>query len=298
MRPVSLHKVEVWPRNSNMRSSQTGLSKVPADLGPIVAIAVGDRHALALKPDGTVVHGGDEDSRTLGVPAGVDRIVAVAAGSSVSACLRDDGAVIAWNSRQILAPHVGQQPAVAITAAYSYVLARQEDGSVSYMGTTPTTTNSAYSAPQGLSGCVQVCVAGNSAFALMKDGTVTGWGRSQQSSAFSMSENMPKSELVDGISIAAVTDLGFLLKRTGEIIAWGQNVPAELTNRPRFPGASCILGGRPFTGLAIGFQPGIWKFLSLSDNRYPIDTETAERMARGCTEIGIGQYFILGLRPL
>jgi alpha-tubulin suppressor-like RCC1 family protein len=281
-----------------MRSTQIGLGKVPAELGPVVAIAVGDRHALALKPDGTVVQWGSEDSRTLGVPAGVDRIVAVAAGSSVSACLRDDGAVIAWNSRQILPPHVGQRPAVAISAAYSYVLARQQDGSISYMGTTPTTTNSAYTPPQGLRGCVQVCVAGNSAFALMKDGTVTGWGRSQQSSAFSMSENMPKAELVDGISVAAVTDLGFLLKRSGEIIAWGQSVPAELANRPRFPGATCIIGGRPFTGLAIGYQPGIWKFLSFSDNRFPIDIETAEQKARGCTEIGIGLYFILGIRPL
>jgi len=245
-----------------------------------------------------VVQWGNEDSGTLGAPAGVDRIVAVAAGSSVSACLRDDGAVIAWNARQMLVPHVGQQPAVAISPAYSYVLARHQDGSLSYMGTTATTNNSAYSPPQGLSGCVQVSAAGNSVFALMKDGTVTGWGRPQQASAFVMSENMPKADLVDGISIAAITDLGFLLKRSGEIVAWGQNVTPELSQRPRFPGATRLVGGRPFTGLAIGFQPGIWKFLSFLDGRYPIDVETAEARARGCTEIGIGLYYILGLRPL
>ena len=113
-----------------------------------------------------------------------------------------------------------------------------------------------------------------------------------------MTDTMPTKELVNGLSIASLSDQGFLLKRTGEIVAWGQNVPAEMSNKPRFPGATRILGGRPYTGLAIGFQPGVWRFLSFPDGRSPIDTETADRMARGCTEIGIGQYFILGLRPL
>jgi hypothetical protein len=184
-------------------------------------------------------------------------------------------------------------------------MARYEDGSLNYLwaptpntttGTMPTRT--VYSPPTDLKGCIQVCTASGCAFALKKDGTVVGWGRSTQPNSANLTEIMPKQDLVNGISIASLTDLGLMLKSTGEIIAWGQNVPAELTNRPRFPGATRIIGGRPFTGIAIGFQPGIWKFLSLSDGRNPIDTETAELRARGCTEIGIGQYFILGLRPL
>jgi hypothetical protein len=113
-----------------------------------------------------------------------------------------------------------------------------------------------------------------------------------------MTANMPTQELVNGLSITSLNDLGILLKRTGDIVAWGQNVPPDLASKPRFPGATRILGCRPFSGLAIGFQPGVWKFLNFPDGRYPVDTENAERMARGCTEIGIGQYFMLGLRPM
>ncbi|MFZ4767325.1 MAG: hypothetical protein ACOYMN_20420, partial [Roseimicrobium sp.] len=103
---------------------------------------------------------------------------------------------------------------------------------------------------------------------------------------------------IGGVSIAANVDLGMMLKRTGELIAWGQQVPPELATKPRFPGASRIIAGRPFSGLGIQFQPGVWKFLSMSDNRYPIDVSTAETNARGCTDVFIAQYFIVGLRPL
>lgn len=297
-RPVALHRVDVWPRNGNT-PGLTSLSRVPPDLGPVVALAVGDRHALALKPDGTVVQWGHEDSKTLAVPSGVDRIVAVAAGSVLSACLRDDGAVIAWNTRQILPQRsTNKGPIVGMTAAFGYLLARHQDGSVTYMGQTSTSSNTAFSPPPGLTGCAQVSVAGGCAFALKNDGTVTGWGRYSQAGAYQMTDNMPQADLNNGISIAANVDLGFMLKRTGELIAWGRTVPEEISNRPRFPGATRLVAGRPFTGLAIGFQPGTWKFLSFSDKRYPIDTDDAERRSRGCTDIGIGLYYILGLRPM
>lgn len=295
-RPARLHDVVVW-RRGTMNPTANRLGTVPPDLGPVLALAVGDRHAIALKPDGTVVQWGNEDSRILGAPDGLDHIVAVTAGPSLSAALRDDGVAIAWNSTQILPQRQGLGPVASIHPAFGYALLRHQDGTVSYMGGTPTSTNAAYSPPPGLADCMDVCVPTSSAFALLKDGTVTGWGRSNRPGAYQMAENMPKAELTNGISIAANVDLGFMLKRTGEIVAWGAQVPAELAARPRFPGASRIVSGRPFTGLGIEFQPGVWKFLSLSDNRYPIDIPTAEQNARGCTWIGIGQYFILGLRP-
>jgi hypothetical protein len=298
VRPTRQHKVEVWPRSVNMVPGNARLGQPPADLGPVVALAVGDRHALALRPDGTVVQWGHEDSRTLAVPAGLDHVVAVAAGSSVSAALRDDGVAIAWNSSRLLPQRPNAGPVVGLHAAFSFMLLRHQDGSITYMGSSPTSKNEAFSPPPGLSGCVDVAVPATCAFALMKDGTVTGWGSSTNPKAYKMTDNLPKADLIDGLSIAATVDLGFLLKKSGELIAWGAQVPPELASRPRFPGASRIVGGRPFTGVALQFQPGSWKFLSLSDNRYPIDVATAESNARGCTDIAIAQYFILGLRPL
>ncbi len=297
-RPAFRHKVEVWARNNKLPPPQTALSKIPSDLGPVVALAVGSRHALALKPDGTVVQWGNEDSRVLGVPDGVDHIVAIDAGSYVSACLRDDGALIAWNTRELLAQHNESRPAVGITATFSYVMLQHADGGFSYVLSPSFTGTSVYTPPSDLKNCTQVCAATGCAFALRQDGTVIGWGRSTRAGAYNMTDNMPQSDLVDGICIASNSDLGFLLKRSGEIVAWGQRLPTEFSSRPRFPGATKILGGRPSTGLVIGFQPGVWKFLSLSDNRYPIDTETADRLSRGCTQIGVGQYYILGLRPM
>ncbi|MFZ4766707.1 MAG: protein kinase domain-containing protein, partial [Roseimicrobium sp.] len=190
-RPSRLHKIEVWPR-STVRTNTSKLGDVPADLGPVVALAVGDRHALALKPDGTVVQWGHEDSRTLAVPAGLDHIVAIAAGSSLSAALRDDGVAIAWNSTKLLPQRTNASPAIAIHSANAYALLRHRDGSLTYMGSGPNTGNASYSPPQGLTGCVDVVTSASSTFALMQDGTVRGWGKnSSQNITYHMSENMP-----------------------------------------------------------------------------------------------------------
>jgi alpha-tubulin suppressor-like RCC1 family protein len=68
----------------------------PYDLTNAIAISLGMEHALALRPDGSVIGwSGGSDSRLL-PPPGLSNIVAIAAGSLHSLALQEDGTVYSW----------------------------------------------------------------------------------------------------------------------------------------------------------------------------------------------------------
>jgi len=66
----------------------------------VVDIALGYRHALALKADGTVVAWGTDFARVETgqsiVPVGLSDVKAIAAGALHSLALKNDGTVVAW----------------------------------------------------------------------------------------------------------------------------------------------------------------------------------------------------------
>jgi alpha-tubulin suppressor-like RCC1 family protein len=101
---------------------------VPADLGPVSALALGGQ-AVALKVDGTVRTWGGIGSSA---PVGLDRVVAVAAGGAHSLALREDGTVVAWGANdfgQSTVP-VGLSGVVAISAGANTSFALKADGSL------------------------------------------------------------------------------------------------------------------------------------------------------------------------
>ena len=71
---------------------------VPSGLNNVVAIGAGFYHSLALKEDGTVVACGYNDYHQCDVPSGLNDVVAIQAGSKHSLALKQDGTVVAWGS--------------------------------------------------------------------------------------------------------------------------------------------------------------------------------------------------------
>jgi|GEM_PF-3510859 len=103
-----------WVTVTSSASRQTTPIRV-AGLGDVVAVAVGNRHALALSREGTVFAWGNNRFGQLGVgstaPApgpvrvvGLSRVVAIAAGYSASFAQEADGSVWAWGDVGVPGP--------------------------------------------------------------------------------------------------------------------------------------------------------------------------------------------------
>jgi hypothetical protein len=120
--------IEYWPVSPGYAT--------PFGLSNITALAIGSRHTVALRQDGTVVSWGYSDYGVTNVPPGLSNVVAIAAGQTNTVALKSDGTVVAWGDN---------------TYGQSFV-------------------------PPGLSNVVAIAAGGNDAFALRSDGTLIGWG--------------------------------------------------------------------------------------------------------------------------
>ena len=101
-------------------------------LDPVLGIAAGAQHGLALKADGTVVAWGFNGHGRTDVPAGLVGVVAVAAGADHSLALKADGTVVAWGyngNGQSDVPD-GLSGVVAVAAGFVHSLALKADGTV------------------------------------------------------------------------------------------------------------------------------------------------------------------------
>ncbi|MFM7677941.1 MAG: RCC1 domain-containing protein, partial [Roseiflexaceae bacterium] len=102
----------------------------------VIALDGGDRHALALRTDGTVVGWGDNRLGQAKVPAGLRDVVAISAGENHSLALLDNGRVVGWGSNakgQLRIP-VDATNIVQIAAGRECSLAVKADGTLVVWG--------------------------------------------------------------------------------------------------------------------------------------------------------------------
>ena len=112
--------------------------KPPFDLryvsrNPVIAIAAGVRHALALRADGSVVGWGSRDDLAAWQPpAGSGVFTAISAGSGFSVGIRRDGTVAAWGNPGYgkLAVPPNLERVVAIGCGSFHALALRDDGTL------------------------------------------------------------------------------------------------------------------------------------------------------------------------
>ena len=219
--------VVAWGYNTS------GQTSVPLGLVGVTAVAVGDRHTVALKADGTVVAWGDNSVGQTTVPLGLSGVMEIAAGGNQTVALKRDGTVVAWgsNSHGQTSVPPGLSGVTAIAAGVDHTLALRNDGTVvawgyDYDGQTTGTpsTNSPYTAtanPVSLNGVV---LSGVSAIAggvvhtvaLKSNGTVVAWGWNGHGQI-----SVPPG--LSGVTaIAAGYNHTVALKNDGTVVAWGE----------------------------------------------------------------------------
>ncbi len=113
-----------------------GYVEMPSNLSGVAGIAMGLRHTVAVKEDGTLVLWGSNDEGQLTAPEGLNSVFAVAAAGTHSLALKTDGTVVAWG----------------------------------------TNADGATTVPDGLSGVIAIRTGMRSTAALREDGTVVTWG--------------------------------------------------------------------------------------------------------------------------
>lgn len=236
--------VTAWGRENAFIFDGNGLpivptpeTYVPFGLIGVSAIAAGDLHALALKPDGTVVAWGDNTNGQTTLPAGLANVASVAAGGNVSGVVKRDGTVQLWGEAlgNVTTPPVGLTGVkqLAIGGGHSvgiyHGLALKTDGTVVAWGDN---TRSQATPPAGLSGVVAIAASDRLSVALKSDGTVVRWG-----TTFIDAIVFPTGlSGVTAIASSGGAQYALALKADGSVVAWGANsrgqatLPAGLSN--------------------------------------------------------------------
>ena len=253
-----------WGRTTSLQlgpnapTSGNQLSPVRVgDLSNMVAVALGQYHALALSADGTVWSWGGNSNYQLGdgtsvarsqpqaVP-GLDRVVDIAAGENHSLAVRSDGTVWAWGSngygqlgrlggsRNQPVQVTGLSTVVAVAARGKFSLALAADGTVWAWGdnnsrTLGDGTDANQFAPVRVLGLTDVrAISAGSlhSLALKGDGTVWGWGSNSGGRlGLGTTANwlVPRQvlDLTDVVAVSAGASGSLAVRADGSLWSWG-----------------------------------------------------------------------------
>ena len=153
------------------------------DLGPLVSIAAGGSHWLALRADGTVAAGGGNYAGQTDVPQGLTDVVGIAASNGSSLALKSNGRLVVWGTNPWIAdapraPHAVPIPSdltqvVKIAAGQAHVLALKSDGTLVGFGR----NDDGQVTPRNLNSVIGIAAGYNTSFAWNVDGEVLAWGR-------------------------------------------------------------------------------------------------------------------------
>ncbi len=154
--------------------AESPVALIPADLGPITAIALGEFHILALRKDGTVRAWGQPGATELEVPDGLNDVVAVATCKGASFALRADGTVVGWGVSFAGSPDPGDwSDVVQLSAGQSHLLMLRSDYRVRAWGWDGVGQTQV---PENMGKVIGVGASYNSSFAWSEDQQAYGWG--------------------------------------------------------------------------------------------------------------------------
>ena len=211
----------------------TGQGVLPASTSNVLAIAAGAYHALALRPDGTVVAWGLNSSGQASVPAQLTNVIAIEAGYNHSAVLAADGSVVGWGT-SYLTPPATLTNLVAVHGIISLLLGLEADGTVFAWGSTPYGT---LTVPPAVSNVTAVAAGYNHCVALQANGNVIAWGYD----AFNQTDTPP--DLTNAVAVAAGNNHTLAIREGGSVVAWGYNSSGQTNVPPDLTNAVAVAGG-------------------------------------------------------
>lgn len=261
----------------------------PPSVVDLVAVSAGDRHALALKADGTVISWGDRTD----VPFGLQDVVDVEAGDDQSYFLKADGTVIAWGSA--MPPPFGLDEVVKVAAGGFHALALRQDGTLTVWGGSsfPGSAGDTVFAAS-LDNITDIAAGESHNLALRRDGTVVGWG--DTSPGFPIGAPHPwaiPGGLKNVKAIAAGDFHSLALLENGTVVAWGANNDNQTTVPPELSGVVDIAAAGN-QSLALKADGSVIAWGSVGDIFSPVDSASlVPNGLSGATSISAGGTFAL-----
>jgi alpha-tubulin suppressor-like RCC1 family protein len=228
----------------------------------VVAVAAGLNHSLALTSVGTVVGWGNNQRGQSSIPPGLTNVTAIAAGGYSSIALKRDGTVVTWGlaSGGPLQPddltNVIGVAATAVAKMYPRFLVLRKNGKVAAWGGGITEAeHDLVTPPPGLSDVVSIALGSSHSLALLRNGTIVGWGGNSSGEATG-SPNLVDPYISNGvvtlngevltnvIAIAAGHEHSLAVTRDGKVHAWGSNRGRECLVPPDLRGAKAVAAGQ------------------------------------------------------
>jgi alpha-tubulin suppressor-like RCC1 family protein len=233
------------------------------------AVAMGERHALALGDDGALWSWGDNRSGELGngavTTAAVTRpsrtgtltgAVGLAAGTSIGLATLADGTVYSWGDNSSGAVGVGTgrvhttatpvgnlTDAVGVAAGDSFAAAVRADGSIwtwggnglGELGTGAVGASRVLPAPiPGLSGFTAVSASGSTGFGIHSSGTVWAWGANPYGQLGNGKTGGPPAPTsitgLTGVKSIVAGNTCFAVCTDGSLWGWGDNQYGQVGN--------------------------------------------------------------------
>lgn len=253
--------------------------------GDYVAIAVGDAHGLALRPDGAVVAWGQNYDGQCEVPSGTYR--AIGAGADFSLAIRGDGSIAAWGNDTC--KQVSGVPAdrdfVAVDGGEFFAVGLKADGSIVAWG--DDRWGQVSKAPTG--GGFQAVAAGDDhAVALRFDGSLVAWGDA------AAIQGMPTTGTYTAIDAGGSFCLA--VRSDGAVVWWGDDSYGY--------GLAKVPAGTDFVDVAAGYLHGLalktdgtvvgWG-AGIDASGHPHWGQASPPPGNDYTAIACGLYFSLGL---
>jgi hypothetical protein len=191
-----------------------GETNVPANLGPVLAIAAGTSHNLAVVGNGTVVGWGLNSLGQTSVPENLTGVSTVAAGNNHSLALLSNGTVVGWGDDSLGQTDVPANltGVTAISSGFDHNLALLTNGTIVAWGDD---SSGQTDVPANLTGVTAVAAGGNHSLALLDNGTVVAWGDNSQG------QSSVPGGLTGVTAIAAGAEHSLALLSNGTVVAWG-----------------------------------------------------------------------------
>ena len=210
------------------------LKKIPADMGKVVDIAVGQDHVLAINDKGNLYTWGFNRMGLNVIPPELKgkKIADIEAGYQVSVVVTEDGKVVSWGNTSavdISTANVKDEKVKEVKANIQTAIALTKDGKVISLAKKETALDNV---PEEIQGKVEkIALTDKAAAAVLKDGTVKVWGNNHDH-IFSVPEEV-QGKAVD---ISGGRNHLVVVTEDGNAVAWGGNennqakVPAKATN--------------------------------------------------------------------